>query len=144
MIAVDTNILVYAHREESPFFEKAYNCIKDLAEGSAPWAIPWPCIHEFFAIVTHPKIYDPPSPLKIALAQIDAWVESPTLVLLSEAFGYWSGVRQLATSAQVAGPMIHDARIAALCIQHGVTELLTADRDFGRFRNLKTRNPVLS
>jgi predicted nucleic acid-binding protein len=73
MIAVDTNILVYAHREESPFYEKAYNCIRDLAEGSAPWAIPWPCIHEFFAIVTHPKIYDPPSPPKMALAQIKGY-----------------------------------------------------------------------
>ena len=63
MIAVDTNILVYAHREESPFHEKALDCITELAEGRASWAIPWPCVHEFFSIATHPRIYDPPSPI---------------------------------------------------------------------------------
>ncbi len=64
MIAVDTNILVYAHREESPFHEKAFGCITELAEGRASWAIPWPCVHEFFSIVTHPRIYNPPSPIQ--------------------------------------------------------------------------------
>ena len=144
MIAVDTNILVYAHREESPFHEKAFACITDLAEGRASWAIPWPCIHEFFSIVTHPRIYDPPSPIPSAVDQIDAWLESPTLALLSEAPDYWVIIRPMVNSSQISGPMIHDARIAALCIQNGVTELWTADRDFGRFRELKTRNPLIS
>jgi len=144
VIAVDTNILVYAHREESPFHEKAFACITDLAEGRASWAIPWPCIHEFFSIVTHPRIYDPPSPIPSAVDQIDAWLESPTLALLSEAPDYWVIIRPMVNSSQISGPMIHDARIAALCIQNGVTELWTADRDFGRFRELKTRNPLIS
>jgi len=56
MIAVDTNILVYAHREDSQWHDAAYSRIVNLTEGRAPWAIPWPCIHEFLAIVTHPKI----------------------------------------------------------------------------------------
>lgn len=64
MIAVDTNILVYAHREDSLFHEQAYACLESLANGGAPWAIPWPCLHEFLAIVTHPRIYRPPTPLK--------------------------------------------------------------------------------
>ncbi|RLB44033.1 MAG: VapC toxin family PIN domain ribonuclease, partial [Deltaproteobacteria bacterium] len=84
MIGVDTNILVYAHREDSPWHERAYACIKQLAEGSAPWAIPWPCVHEFLAIVTHPRIYQPPTPLSRALEQVEAWLESPSLVMLSE------------------------------------------------------------
>jgi len=144
MIAVDTNILVYAHREESPFHEKALACIAELAEGRASWAIPWPCVHEFFSIVTHPRIYDPPSPIQCSVDQLDAWFESPTLVLLSETQDYWVTLRPIVNSSQVSGPMIHDARIAALCIQNGVTELLTADRDFGRFHKLKTRNPLIS
>jgi uncharacterized protein len=143
MIAVDTNILVYAHREESPFHARAVACLTELAEGNAPWAVPWPCIHEFFSIVTHPRIYDPPSPIARAVDQLDAWLESPTLVLLSESMAHWSILRSLVSSAQISGPMIHDARIAVICMQNGVTELLSADRDFGRFPGFKTRNPLI-
>jgi predicted nucleic acid-binding protein len=60
MIAVDTNVLVYAHREDSQWHLQAYARITELAEGRVPWAIPWPCVHEFLAISTHPKIYYPP------------------------------------------------------------------------------------
>ena len=60
MIAVDTNLLVYAHREDSAWHDTAYTRITELAEGRAPWAIPWPCIHEFLAIVTHPPLFLPP------------------------------------------------------------------------------------
>jgi toxin-antitoxin system PIN domain toxin len=143
MIAVDTNILVYAHREESPFHGRAVACITELAEGNPPWAIPWPCIHEFFSIITHPRIYDPPTPIDHAVDQIDAWLESPTLVLLSESMDHWSMLRSLVSSAQISGPMVHDARIAAICMRSGVTELLSADRDFGRFPGFKTRNPLV-
>ena len=61
MIAVDTNILVYAHREESPFHEPAKRSILELIGTGMPWVIAWPCVHEFLAIVTSPKIYRPPS-----------------------------------------------------------------------------------
>jgi hypothetical protein len=84
MIAVDTNLLVYAHREDSVWHEKTYPKLAALAENQAPWAIPWPCLHEFLAIVTHPRIFSPPTPLGKALSQIEAWLESPSLVLLSE------------------------------------------------------------
>jgi hypothetical protein len=144
MIAVDTNLLVYAHREDSSFHEKALSCIKSLAEGRSSWAIPWPCIHEFFSIVTHPRIYNPPSPIESAVNQIAAWFESPRLVLLSETPEYWNILKSLINSSQINGPMIHDARIASLCLQYGISELLTADRDFGRFNDLKTRNPLVS
>ena len=60
LIAVDTNLLVYAHREDSPWHDAAYRSLVGLAEGRTPWAIPWPCLHEFLAIVTHPRIYSPP------------------------------------------------------------------------------------
>ena len=62
MIALDTNILVYAHRADSPWHEAAYQSIVNLAQGEAFWGIPWPCIHEFLAVVTHPRIYAPPTP----------------------------------------------------------------------------------
>lgn len=144
MIAVDTNLLVYAHREESPWHAAAFERLGALAEGRAQWAIPWPCVHEFLGVVTHPRIYAPPTPLEAALDQIDAWSESPSLVLLAEGEGYWPIFRQLAATGRIRGPAVHDARIAALCRLHGVRELWTADRDFGRFPGLAVRNPLVA
>ena len=143
MTAVDTNVLVHAHRRDSQWHAPAGACVRRLAEGRAAWAIPWPCLYEFPAIVTHPRIYDPPSTMDEALDQIDAWMESPRLVILGEPHDHWSILRRQLTAAQVRGPMVHDARIAAICIGHGVHELLTADRDFGRFSSLAARNPLV-
>ena len=143
MTAVDTNVLVHAHRRDSRWHAPAGACVRRLAVGRAAWAIPWPCLHEFLAIVTHPRIYDPPSTMEEALDQIDAWMESPRLVILGEPHDHWSILRRQLTAAQVRGPMVHDARIAAICIGHGVHELLTADRDFGRFASLAARNPLV-
>ncbi len=142
MIGVDTNILVYAHREDSDFHAIAVRKLEMLAQGKAPWAIPWPCVHEFFSIVTHPKIFDPATPQEAALDQIEAWLESPSLVLLPEASGYWTELRALLISGKVAGPMVHDARVAAICLQHGVRQLWSSDRDFGRFPALTVVNPL--
>jgi len=143
LIAADTNVLVYAHREDSPFHEVAFGRLAELAEGAASWAIPWPCVHEFLAIVTHPRIYTPPTPLSQAIDQVEVWLESPTLTLLSETTAHWPALKELIVAGQVAGPRIHDARIAALCRQHGVRELWSADRDFNRFTGLTVVNPLI-
>ncbi len=144
MIAVDTNILIYAHRKDSPFHDRAGKCVRRISQGSATWAIPWPCLHEFLAIVTHTRIFSPPTPLALALDQIDAWLEAPTLVLLAESVAHWSVLRALLASSRVTGPRVHDARIAALCSQHGVRELWSADRDFGRFPGFLVVNPLIA
>lgn len=143
MIAVDTNILVYAHRLDSEFNMSAFEVLSELSQGPRPWAIPWPCIHEFFSIVTHPRIYAPPSSPQQAIEQIDAWLESPFVTLLGESDAYWPKLKRTLTQGHIKGPMVHDARIAAICEMHGLLELLTADRDFGRFPKLKTRNPLI-
>ena len=143
MIAVDTNILVYAHREDSEWHAAAHAKLTALAEGRGAWAIPWPCVHEFFAIVTHPRIYSPPTPLNAAIDQVEAWIESPTLVLLAESDAHWRTLRDLLLNGKIAGAQVHDARIAALCVQHGVKELWSADRDFGRFPDLPMVNPLV-
>jgi toxin-antitoxin system PIN domain toxin len=143
LIAVDTNILVYAHREDSPFHAVAIERLAELAEGPATWAIPWPCLHEFLSIVTHPRIYVPPSPLTRALEQVDAWLGSPTLALLAESATHWSTLRALLVAGRVTGPRVHDGRVAALCRQHGVRELWSADRDFSRFAGLAVVNPLI-
>lgn len=143
MIAVDTNILVYAHRTDSPFHPAAAAKVRDLAEGRAPWAIPWPCLHEFFSLVTHPRVYDPPSTTEEAIGQMAAWLESPSVVPISEGELYWPVLGGMLAGGKITGPAVHDARIAALCMAHGVRELWTADRDFSRFPRLRTTNPLL-
>ena len=142
MIALDTNILVYAHRRDSTFHERAKLCVQTYAEGSAPWAIPWPCIHEFLAVVTNPRIFKHPTPIAAALAQVEAWRESPALRLLAEEDGYWPVLAGLVKSGGLRGAKVHDARVAALALHHGARELLSADRDFSRMAPLVVRNPL--
>lgn len=142
MIAVDTNILVYAHREDSPFHGAAVRQLARLAEGQAAWSIPWPCVHEFLAIVTHPRIYAPPTPLDRALGQVEAWLASPAIVLLGESPSHWPVLRELLDNGRIVGPKVHDARVAALCRQHGIRELWSVDRDFSRFDGFKVVNPL--
>ena len=143
MIAVDSNLLVYSVRRDSPFHAGTRSVVRNLAESGRPWAIAWPSIHEFPAVITHPKIYRPPTPLVDAILQVDYWMESPTLQLLGEQANYWEHLRSMLTMSKVGGPMVHDARIAAICRTHGVTELLTADRDYSRFPGLLLRNPLI-
>lgn len=143
MIAVDTNILVHAHRRDSRWHAPAVRVLESLATGREAWAIPWPCVHEFYAIATHPRIYAPPSKPVQAVAQLRAWRESPSLTLLAEDDSYWPVLDSLIERSRLTGPAIHDARIAALCLRHGAHELLTADRDFSRFPELATRNPLI-
>lgn len=143
MIAIDTNLLVYAYREDSPFHESAKESLRPVVEGAAPWALPWPCVHEFIGVVTSDRVYKPASPLPSVLAFLDATLGSPQLHLLAESPGYLEKLRALATAARLKGPRIHDARVAALCLHHGVSELWSADRDFSAFPQLKVRNPLV-
>jgi toxin-antitoxin system PIN domain toxin len=143
MIAVDTNLLIYSHRLESPFHRAAKELIESLRSHSETWAIPWPCVHEFLSIVTHPKVFKTPTSLAEAFASVDAWLAGGNVHLFGESDGYLERLREIAEAAELKGPRIHDARIAALCLHHGVSELWTADRDFSMFPQLKTRNPLL-
>lgn len=143
MIAVDTNVLVYAHRRDLSLHDAARARLAELAKGAAAWAIPWPCVSEFLAVVTNPRIFVTPTPLSTALDQVEAWLASPTAVLLSEGEGFWPAVRRTLEGGRVTGGQVHDGRVAALCVAHGVRELWTADRDFGRFAQLTARNPLV-
>ena len=143
MIAVDTNLLVYAHRAESTFHDKARRAIAALAVSKAAWAIPWPCVHEFYGVVTNVRAFQPASTISQASAQLSAWFGSPSLVLLHEGASHWATLHSLLVAGRVVGGQVHDARIAAICIEHGVDEFWTADRDFSRFPALTVRNPLV-
>lgn len=141
MIAVDTNILVYAHRGEYPQQEAAQQTLRELVNQS--WAIPWPCVHEFLSVVTRKNYLLPPTPLDQALAQITSLLATTTLRLLHETDQHWAVFDRLVKQSQATGHLIHDAKIAAICLQHGVKELWSADRDFSRLTGLKTVNPLV-
>jgi toxin-antitoxin system PIN domain toxin len=143
MLAVDTNILVYAHRREAAEHVAALEVVRGMAEGSRPWAVPWPCLYEFFSVVTHPRIWrDSASTPAQAWGQIEAWLGSPSLRLLAETPEFGLVLARFLNRPRVRGGIVHDARVAALCVAHGVEALLTRDRDFSLFSELRTRNPL--
>ena len=140
MQAVDTNVLVYAEIVSSQFYRTARELLVRLAEGSLPWAIPWPCVYEFLRVSTHPRVFNPPVPSQLALDDLGQILRSPSLRLLSETSRHAEVMDQLIKESGVTGNLMHDAHIAALCIEHGVSELITGDGDFSRFP-LKVMNP---
>lgn len=143
MIAVDTNVLVYAHREDSPHHAPALSALRSLAESGRSWGVPWPCVHEFLAVVTHPRIFDPPSAMDHALGAVSDLLSLSGMVTLGEGADHVRQLAALLRTSGVVGAKVHDARIAALCLSHGIAELWTADRDFSYFPELATRNPLV-
>ncbi len=143
MIVVDTNLLVYAHRRESRYHEEATSIIRDMAEGEAPWAIPWPCCYEFLSVVTNPRIWGPSaaSPEQ-SWNQLSTWAASPSVRLIGETGDFLHILHRFVQRPRVIGGVVHDARIAAICVAHGADVLLTRDRDFSLFPELRTRDPI--
>ena len=141
MIALDTNVLVAVHRADHPMHNVALSATKRLITTSTPLAIPWPCAHEFFAIVTHKKIWRDPTPPDRAWQSLQRWQEH-NLLFLHESDAHHTILAALISQARITGPQIHDARVAALCIEHRIHTLLTFDRDFSRFAALRTASPA--
>ena len=104
-------------------------------------ALPWPCIYEFIRVVTYPRVFDPPTDLESALDDLDSLLQSPSLTLLREGPRHSVFMQRLLRSGQAAVNLAHDAHSAALIVEHGVSELWTADRDFARFPGIRVRNP---
>ncbi|EKD50509.1 MAG: PilT protein [uncultured bacterium] len=142
MIGVDTNILIYAHRAECPQHKKSFRYLKNLSEGTKPWVIAWPCLYEFLRVVTHPRVFSPPTPLATALSEIENLCASPTLILISETERHLPLLSDMALGSQVDGNLMFDTHIATLLLEHGVSEIATADNDFKRFKGLTIVNPV--
>jgi len=139
--ALDTNVLVHAEMVASPWHHPARALLQGLAEGPAAWAIPWPCVYEFLRVVTHPRVFHPPMPIRAALADLRAMLGSPSLVLLAETSRHAEIMAALVEASGATGNLLHDAHIAALCLEHGVAEIVTGDRDFSRFPELRCLNP---
>jgi len=143
VIALDTNILVYAHRRDLPEHARAFDAVAQALSGPAPVGLCWPVVQEFLAVVTNPRIFATPTPASDAFHQVDHWCASPRAMTLHESPSHLATLRALVIDGHISGGAMHDARIAAICIDHGVSELLTADRDFSRFPRLRVRNPLV-
>lgn len=137
MIAVDTNVLVYAHRPSLREHDRALLWLRHLAEGNLPWGLPVFCMGEFVRIATHPRILDPPSTLQEALGALDGLLQSPSVRVLIPGPQYAALFRDALQAADARGNLVFDAQIAAVCRENGATRLLTLDRDFARFPGLR-------
>jgi toxin-antitoxin system PIN domain toxin len=134
VIAVDTNILVYAFNEDAPQHDRARQIVRALAEGDAAWALPVFVIGEFLRVVTNPRgpLTRPGKPAS-AMQAIDALLASPSVRALLPGRRYLPLLRGLVADANPKGNEIFDAQVAAVCLEHGATTILTEDRDFLRF-----------
>ena len=138
MIGVDTNVLVYAHREELPQHRRARERLTALAEGAARWAIPVFCLGEFLRVVIHARLFDPPFTVDEACEALERVLASPSAHVLMPGERYWPLLTEAMREGEAAGNLAFDAQIVALCREAGVSALLTEDRDFDRFRGLRT------
>jgi uncharacterized protein len=128
----DVNVLVHAHREESPSHMSYAAWLVSLAQGPEPFAISELALHGFFRIVTNRRIFDPPSTMQQALRFIDALLARPTCSLIRLGPSHWSIFRRLCEEGNLKGKIVADAVHAALAIESGC-EWVTADTDFARF-----------
>jgi toxin-antitoxin system PIN domain toxin len=142
VIALDTNLLVYAHRPEMPFHQRAREVLTEVVAAPEPVCVPWPCAHEFLAVVSNPRIFRAPTPMDVALGAVRRLLASLSGGFLAEGEGYLEALERVARPALLHGALVHDARVAALCSFHGVRVLWSADRDFSRFPGLTVVNPL--
>ncbi len=137
MIAIDTNILIYAHRAETTLHESAATRLTGLAEGTGPWGLPVFGIAEFSRVVTHRREFNPPSTIERAFGFIENVVASPTCRVLHPGTDYLALLGETARRADARGNLMFDAQLAAVCTEHGIGRILTNDRDFERFDHLE-------
>jgi toxin-antitoxin system PIN domain toxin len=138
VIAIDTNVLIYAHRAEMPLHQPALSKLKSIVEGEIPWALPVFCLGEFVRVVTHPRVFSPPTSLEVALDYLDQLLLSPSARLLTPGDAFSARFAEACKEGSVRGNLAFDAQVVAVCREHGVDQILTEDRDFARFPGVAT------
>ncbi len=141
MIGLDVNLLVEAARNEARYHREALAALEGLSAGTRPWVLLWPVVYGFVRIVTHPTALRYPMKLGDALESIESLMDSPSVVLAGEGPAHRSHFARTLRAFKATGNLVSDAHLAALAVEHGVTEWWTLDEDFRRFTGLKVRNP---
>ena len=135
----DVNVLIYAHREDAPEHDRYARWMKTLTSADEPFALSDVVLAGFLRIVTNARIFDPPTPMATAIKFCQRLVEWPRAVMIAPSRRHWDVFVDLC--ANVQGPLVTDAYLAALAIENGC-ELVTTDGDFARFRGLRWRHPL--
>ena len=143
MIAIDTNLWVYAHRADMDQHLAARDAISRALTGVEQVAMCWPVVHEFLSVVTNKKFFPEPTPMELALRQVHGWLSSPVATTLHETSQHLLVLEDMSSQTDISGGKIHDARIAAICVENEVREIWTADRGFEKFDGIRVRNPLL-
>lgn len=141
MKTVDVNVLVQAFRDDAPRHAGVRMWLEELIEGESSFGLSDLVLSGFLRIVTHPKIFEPPTPLGPALEFAEAVRSQPNCVRLSPHDRHWEIFLRLCRSAEARGNLIPDAYLAALAIESG-SEWVTSDRDFSRFPGLHWSTPT--
>jgi toxin-antitoxin system PIN domain toxin len=141
MIALDTNLLIYAHRSGTREHAAACGAIEKACNAAGGCGIPLPCVAEFFSIVTHPAASGRPSPPQAA-ADFFAALEEAGIGILAPGPSFTIRLLQTAIDLDVTGPRIFDVQIALCAVDGGATELWTHDRGFVKLHGLAVRHPL--
>jgi len=141
LILVDANVLLYAYHPRAEAHERCRAWVEQVFSGEEPVAIAWVTVLAFVRISTNPRVFEQPLLASEALAAVASWLERPCVSVLEAGEACWEIFRELVLDAQVSGPLVMDAFLAALALENGAT-LATADRDFSRFPRLKLVNPA--
>jgi uncharacterized protein len=143
VILVDANLLLYAYNRSSPVQEPASRWLMDALNGAEPVGFSWSAVLAFLRIATNPKILQTPYSIQEAVEIVDDWFSQPAAILLHTGEEHWPHLRDLLLKTGTKGPLVTDAHLAALAIEHQAT-LVTRDGDFSRFPGLRTVNPLAS
>ena len=142
MKLLDANVLLYAYNSASDSHRQARSWLEAAFSSPEPICFCWPTIWAFLRISTSSRVFRKPLTSAEAAAIVSEWLSHPSATLLSPGARHWSILGELIVTAQCRGPLVSDAVLAALALEHGAT-LCTTDRDFSRFANLRTLDPLL-
>jgi uncharacterized protein len=140
MILIDVNVLVYAFREDAPNHDAFRHWLEEQLDGDSVFGVSELALSGFLRIVTHPRIFDPPTPLETAVEYADTLRSQPNCIVVSPGPRHWAVFIRLCRMAGARGNLIPDAYFAALAIESG-NEFVTTDRDYSRFQGLRWRLP---
>lgn len=141
MLCADVNVLVYAHRPESPGHAGCRAWLEGARAGLEPLGLSDVALSGFVRVVTHPRVFKEPTPTGTALAFCDALLSSPSVSRVAPGERHWQIFADLCRRVDATGNVVPDAFLAALAVELGAT-LITADRSFGRFPTLRWRHPL--
>ncbi len=142
MILVDVNVLVHAFREDAPRHAELRPWLEELVYSDSAFAVSDLVLSGFLRVVTHPRVFAPPTPLDKALEFVEALRDQPNRVPVAPGERHWSVFTRLCREAEARGNLIPDAFLAALAIESG-SELISTDHDFSRFPGLRWRPPAV-